>query len=494
MKETGLPSPAEKPTQGSLQRNRWMNQPSSEPPLYSERQLHVGIQKIPLWNMRRVTRREEQPRFATPSVGIFTGALRIAHRLIGGPSRFNRGGVNDGLTPPIVLALWALYPGGTHHLTAAADPKTPKWALTRLITRVVRPRNQKGPVDVYLRLMETLLANPELTPAHLNTLINIFQQHIVPEPQYREERVSSLILSHPNLNPATQKQLAALPHAASRCLGATPVDEILSTRRPPTKRVERLSRLEMGASEICAAAHHLSLTEEEVEHLCHRWIAGQKSFVAENKTPQSGPPEMEWRAEEHTRNAEEYFGHAAALLLTHPSATEDMRESVLAVLHRSNLTCTWVITVKKLFLTSPSVPGLIERAVLAGDGVEKNDTQSPDRDLMGFEESKRWMILLDGLEERAPHSEDQYVIRSGLLRHPSVAAHLVTRPSLTQRIVWTPDLVRHCLLSSVKNVREFGLSGVQASAQERQSRTTAMEGPSQDETPSGAQYPPKPKR
>jgi len=367
----------------------------------------------------------------------------------------SQAGTESGDTPAIVLAAWTLFsrsPGEARRYAAAANPRTPQWALRWLLRG--HPKDHESPNSGYiidsnsLYILLSMSANPALSHAMVEDLVVLVQS--IPGNRDRMFRqVVKSLCRHPHLS-ATRRSLLVREGTAAAGLAIHPHE---GTNTSP-----EMVEIFHATEEMILAASHLTLSQEEVEVLSTRWRQNHEAYGAAKRFLQSSGAFLQ---KGHTlRNQEEEteraLGRCAVLLVTHPQIKRECQQQLIAELNSGEASlCIWEYALRSMTSVEEQVPRMDH--VLFEARVEglRGKPVSP----IG-EEFSPWSDVLRHIKYLPLDSSDHLVIQASLERSPETAAIVVLFPELRERISWTPEIVRRCLLSPVKEVRLFGLEGV----------------------------------
>jgi len=376
--------------------------------------------------------------------------------------------LHDGRTPSLVLAAWALGPSLMKRCAAAADPSTPQWALNRLAAQQIEVAGRvdfvpEGQTD----LIAALLTNPELSA---DTLERMIEPLLSPRPhryaQYQsfQSRWSELILQHPNVSPSRLQRIidGSLVDAGFSALG-----EELGKTIEMRESLNGPTLIGIGHDARCVlhAAHHLHLSDSNIEQLFTRLTRCLAAFVACCD---------KFRAAHGTRALERspafqkvgtLVGTAVALLATHPLASDVQRQFILQPLSAEGQSIAWIHIIEAMEWIEETSPHLVSLVCEA----RAPEGFVPPMDSPSIVEISAWGSVLRGLAQADPQPSDAKTIAAAFRRDEVIVSHALGLPDFIERIYWTKALVRACLLSQRKELRELGLKGAAALGNRAQS-------------------------
>jgi len=220
-----------------------------------------------------------------------------------------------------------------------------------------------------------------------------------------------------------------------------------------------------ATEEIVLAAWHRDLTGEDLGVLCGRWMRQHEAYrIIEERLMAEDPT-----GSQHFLMAKNNpgsllcqaaiaIGRCAALLVTHPQVCRAVQNEIFSELNRGEASrSVWEYALKHVFSVEYQGASRDNRLFEARYTGFKGEAI-----VFTWQEEEAWREALGVMKCRPRDSSDAIVVRAAIEGSTETASIVMNSPELRERIEWTPDLIRLCLLSSVKEVRRYGLEGVAA--------------------------------
>jgi len=345
-----------------------------------------------------------------------------------------------GKTPVGVLVALASSPHQHDEFTAAADPKLPSFQRSSLVFRATRP-------DYILTyrgnfLATLLLQNPCLTPAEVEQIASachVSPASLIVNANEGSPTLAALIYEHPHTG-ETRRQLLLSP-------ASSPSDSLSGVDSPDTLTVYSIE----GALLRCASLH-LSLTTEELDALAARWMTSFTQAVSH------GLPDLLPRKPDQSLDAEwrQNLSLSAARLCTHPAVRFETAQLLLQTLRDHAIGTMWQDTLEAWVKLS--------QRPRESDWLILQHLSSSSADYFAV-----LLASLSAMSSSPAHSLDGTIVRLGIFDHSRgwrvmrdrILDLIYADPMLVRRIDWTHELVRTCLLSENKIIRQIGLQGIE---------------------------------
>jgi len=366
----------------------------------------------------------------------------------------------DGLTEPFVLAWWIIEPGGnnTKLHAAIANPKTPSWAVRWALFG----HPQKGrPVTLEsLRRYEAASMNPELPPDLVERILLLTQrgsplEHVVYDVV---EQITENLSRNPNLSP---KRRSAFVREGAEAAG------LLRCKDTEYGISGEMLEVRDSAKDVRRAASHFGLSIEDINILAQRWIQCHKAYQIVKEKFRLYAPQAKGHnvhihyVKEQEDLRERDLGQGAALLTTHPQIGETTRQSIIDELNRGEEPSgVWRHALYNVLKVEEQARAMDYKLFESRVTGLRGKPRVPVLPLL--EEASAWEMLLGEVAARAVEPNDDKIVGAAIERGPETAMIVANSPVLIGRLHWTPNLVRHCLLSTVKGVRLLGIEGIAA--------------------------------
>jgi len=369
-------------------------------------------------------------------------------------------GTERGTTHPLKLALWSMNTGSyrAKRLAALADPKTPDWAIRWLLWKTSRALAKEGGGTEGTMsgessfIFEAAAANPALSADLVEKVVKTTQRYL----QHSNESCHN-----------TTENLCRHPHLAKDRLDSLVVEGVLGAGIRPIRwpesefNIQSLHQIRQGADEIRMIAGNPCLSEGQLGTLSKKWRQYHTEYQSARamlKTSGGHGGLHQFSIDIQEQEAEAIMGCAAVLLSSHPQMGAMERGLIIAEMNRgAEPSGVWEHALRNVATVEEQNPRmyyvLFEARVAGLRGRQVVSTK---------EEQHAWEERLREMSCREQDPSDDRIIRAALERSPQTAYAVVTSSGLHERITWTPELVRHCLKSTLKEVRLFGLKGVAA--------------------------------
>lgn len=360
---------------------------------------------------------------------------------------------------------------------AAADPSTPQWVLNRIAAQQLRAFHRMHFVlDHCDNLLTALFSNPALSADTLEAIIgSVIAPRSNGDVPY-QTKWSALALQHPHVSSKRRSHLIDKGIAAA---GFSALEQELHGHILSTGNLWPVSLAELGntAQRIMLAAHHLTLPEKDLAKLFSHLsdCLTRFSTACDEFRHAHGAIALEGNAA--LQRIGKMVGTSVALLVTHPLAAPSQQDDLIKPLTHEGHSLSWIHTIEAMEWieeTSHHHVHLLCEA-RAPEGF------SPPTNSPSIGEIGAWGSVIRGLMQAAPRSGDAKTLAAVFRRDAVIVSHATRLPGLGKRIAWTKDLVRTCLLSPWKNLRELGLEGAASLAAETQDTTAPVSPLRQDD-------------
>jgi len=404
----------------------------------------------------------------------------------------------DGRTHPLILTAWAIGPYPVRQLAAAANPRTPSWVIGRLIERAswshtgvtvlnadgkIRLVDAQGiPSDSGVPLLhgmmvgdsfcgnlwEALSQNPSLRTPQVDRLLAKVHQAFKLDGEWHRKVIEN-IARHPHLVSWRRTTFAEGRGERAAFSGLHP--KVREDQSP--QRLQFVSDLQ-EVEDILLSAQNPSGTTRDLAAMTRRWVAVHQRHAegvdADVDVDASGVE----RSFGEGRQIARLFGMSAAFCVTHPASTEETRHTLLSELQVRGTDRAWEEALRTLTLdirrgeTEASEAEVFVRrtdAIKARASVQRDRGASTATGSTGVMhppvrgEMLPWARLLRAMQQRDARATDARVVASAIERSQETASLVASLPSVRERIEWTAELVRYCLLSAVKEIRLLGVGG-----------------------------------
>jgi len=300
-------------------------------------------------------------------------------------------------------------------------------------------------------ILQAISGNPAMSEAMVEHLVVIMQRlPLIKDDVNIQVKIAQNLLRHPHLS-LHRRGLLVREGAAAAGL-------------PAPQRVWGPMGLEIetifqDVEDIRLAASHVTLSQSEVHSLTARWCAHHEAYrVFHESIASNGEAAQQQVLRDHKKEIEKAFGMSAVLLVTHPRGGRGSREELIAELNRGEAGVgVWTHALQSVMRVSEQVPRLDHLLFEARIEGLKGKPMPP----VG-EELTAWEQVLQNSTGRPSELSDRILVQSAMRRSPETAAWVAESAELRARVEWTPEAVRQCLLSAVKEIRVFGLEGVAA--------------------------------